>query len=85
MNTPAPFEITDHQDGKIASNGKMHVVIHPDAHADGVVVMRRRTRSVSSTGPVSHEWCVVKFPDGKRIMITDDNEVIIALKDVWPS
>lgn len=84
-----PFEKTEAQlpegTAQVATNGQIKLILMPDLVAEGVELGRRRANKPGE-GETRYmaEWGIVKFPDGLRIYVDADNNVIVTRQDIWP-
>lgn len=86
-----PFEVIDTTlpEGlaKVGSNGKTQVILMPDLVSEGVQMGRRRANKPSTdieNPRYMVEWGILKFPDGLRIYIDNDHNVIVTRQEMYP-
>lgn len=89
MTEQTPFEKTELKlpEGvaQIATNGKVKIILLHDLVAEGVELGRRRASKMNGEGDRSQvEWGIVKFSDGLRVYVDNDNNVIITRQELYP-
>lgn len=89
MSLQTPFEKTEVKvpEGvaQVASNGKVKIILMHDLVAEGVELGRRRASKVNGAGGRDLvEWGVVKFADGLRVYVDNDNNVVITRQELYP-
>ena len=81
QEVPAPFEIVQQDEQRVASNGAQTMVLKAPAD-DGRLFRRRGIKRAGTPEAANVEWSVAEL-DGVRVYF-DGQAVIVTREDLWP-